>query len=214
MKTFIALAGATILIAAGIFFWLNPGSLSGLFASRTPEPVATTTPEVEVRSTYASSTLGFSIRYPRAYTLDDMFDYPFSDTKTIPDMVRFLVPAETATGTNLAADSYVSVEQLPRATSCTGDIFVRDNVRAATITEGTVEYSLATTSGAAAGNRYEEFVYALPDSEPCTAVRYYIHSTVLENYPEGTVRAFDRAALLAEFDEIRRSLQITPTVTP
>jgi hypothetical protein len=214
MKMFISLGLATVLIAAGIFFWLNPDAFSGLFSSRTPEPVATTTPEVVVRSTYASTTLGITVRYPREFRLDDQFDYPFSDTKTIPDMVRFLVPEATATGTNLSADSYVSVEQLPRATDCSGDIFVRDNVSATTMADGGVTYSLATTSDAAAGSRYEEMVYALPDSTPCTAVRYFIHSTELANYPEGSVRAFDRAALLAEFDEIRRSLQLTSTVTP
>jgi hypothetical protein len=211
MKMFLSLAAATVLIAAGIFFWLNPGALSGLFGSAAPaQPVATTTPEVVVRSTYASTTLGLTVRYPREFRLDDQYDYPFSATKTIPDMVRFLVPEAMATGTNLSAESYVSVEQLPRATACTGDIFIVDNVRASTMTDGSVTYSLATTSGAAAGSRYEEMVYALPQSKPCTAVRYRIHTTEISNYPEGSVRLFDRAALLAEFDEIRRSLTLTP----
>jgi len=48
----------------------------------------------------------------------------------------------------------------------------------------------------AAGNRYEEQVWALKDSSPCFAVRYFIHSTVVENYPEGTVIEFDKPASL------------------
>lgn len=39
--------------------------------------------------------------------------------------------------------------------------------------------------------------------------RYYIHYTNVENYPEGTVREFDRAVLLAAFDTIRDSVTVT-----
>ena len=38
------------------------------------------------------------------------------------------------------------------------------------------------------------------------AVRYFIHSSNIGNYPEGAVREFDRQALLNQFDQIRRSL--------
>ncbi len=69
-----------------------------------------------------------------------------------------------------------------------------------------MQYSVATSSGAAAGNRYEEMIFAFPASSPCTAVRYYIHSTAVGNYPEGSVREFDREALLAEFDAIRKTI--------
>jgi hypothetical protein len=113
------------------------------------------------------------------------------------------------TGTNLSTDSYVSVEQLPRATSCTGDIYIRDNVKASAIDANGHSYSLASTTDAAAGNRYEEWVYAIPGSNPCTAARYFIHYGAIENYPtDGSVKEFDRAALLAAFDQIRDSIQV------
>jgi hypothetical protein len=51
-------------------------------------------------------------------------------------------------------------------------------------------------------------VYAIPGTKPCTAVRYFIHYSVFENYPPGTVKAFDHAALVATFDAIRRTLRI------
>jgi hypothetical protein len=49
-------------------------------------------------------------------------------------------------------------------------------------------------------------VYAVEGSAPCTAVRYFLHSTNIGNYPEGAVREFDRAGLRAAFDAVRNSL--------
>ena len=69
-------------------------------------------------------------------------------------------------------------------------------------------YSVASSTGAAAGNRYEETVYALPGTNHCIAVRYFIHYGVIENYPVGLVREFDKKSLLKEFDTIRRTLNI------
>ena len=94
-------------------------------------------------------------------------------------------------------------------------------VATASVTETTASstYSAASSTGAAAGNRYEESVYAIAGSNPCTAVRYYIHYAAIENFEPGVVREFDRATLLAAFDTIRASLLLgTPapaaTVTP
>ncbi len=168
------------------------------------------------RATYASSSTGVTIKYPRTYRLDAGYQYEGVPNKPIPG-VKFLIPLEMATGTNLsAADSGVSVEQLPRALACTGDIFVLPNVKATAMSENGVTYSLATTSEAAAGNRYEEYVYAIAGSRPCTAVRYFIRYAAIENFPSqagepGAVREFDRAALLADFDKIRTSLVLTAT---
>lgn len=170
-------------------------------------------PGQEPRSSYASSTMGISIKYPKSYTLSADYQYLGFPKKPI-NGVKVLIPATMATGTNLSNfDTGVSVEQLPRAQSCTGDIFVVDNVKATSVTENGVSYSVATTSGAGAGNLYEEMVYAVSGSKPCTAVRYFIHSTNIGNFEPGVVREFDRTALLAAFDKIRASLVLTSTST-
>jgi hypothetical protein len=111
-----------------------------------------------------------------------------------------------AAGTNLSADSYVSVEELPNATSCTASLFLNDTVKTSTTTDNGTDYSFAQGADAGAGNLYTEMVYAIPGSSPCTAVRYFIHSTQLANYPAGTRVAFDQNALVAQFDQIRRTL--------
>ena len=174
-----------------------------------PAPSGGDTPQQTATTTYSGST--FSITYP----VDFMVDPAFSNEEVNPAKpisgVKFTIPEGMATGTNLAADTFLSVEWLPRAKNCTGDIYVRDNVRPQEVSDGMVTYSVASTSGAAAGNRYEEMVYALPQSSPCTAVRYSIHYSDIGNYEPGTVQEFDRAKLMGMFDEMRRSLVLTTT---
>ena len=196
MTKYLIGAAAILLIAAGGYYaWMWNGK-------NNTEP--TITPTQESPQTYATST--FSLVHPAGYTADASYAYDqVSPTKPISG-VKFTIPGTVATGTNLSGNTYISVEFLPRAKRCTGDIYLADNVRAQNITEGGIEYSLATSSGAGAGNFYEETVYALATSSPCTAVRYFIHSTNIGNYDPGTVREFDRAALLSAFDKIRQSL--------
>lgn len=155
---------------------------------------------------YASSQMGFSILFPVDYTANTAYQYQaLGPGKTIGG-VKFTIPASMASSTNLSSDTYISVEQLPGAGSCSAAQFIGSPQKISTTTEGSIEYSVAQGGGAAAGNLYEETVYAIPGSVPCTAVRYYIHSTQLANYPAGTRTAFDKAALVAQFDQIRQSL--------
>jgi membrane-bound inhibitor of C-type lysozyme len=164
--------------------------------------------------TYSNASSTFSVQYAAGWTVDDTYQYlGVSAAKPISG-VKFTIPGDMATGTNLSADSYVAVEMLPRATSCRADIYVLDNISAETVTAGGKVYSHVMVDGAGAGNRYEEHVYAVPDSNPCTAVRYFLHSTSIENYPEGTVTEFDKAALIAEMDKVRDSLTLTSTPAP
>ncbi|PIR83916.1 hypothetical protein COU18_00675 [Candidatus Kaiserbacteria bacterium CG10_big_fil_rev_8_21_14_0_10_51_14] len=201
--------GAVVIIlvaAGGVFVWKT-------LPSAQPSEAIVPTPEVPTTSTYATTT--YSVSYSRDFTLDSAHTYEgVSPTKPIYG-VRFTIPIAMATGTNLSSDTYLSVEQLPRAQNCTGDIYLLANVKANTLTENGVDYSLASSTEGAAGNRYEEMVYALADSKPCTAVRYFIHSTSIGNYATGTVREFDRVALLAAFDTIRASIVLgsAPTAT-
>lgn len=189
--------------AGGYFLWKM------VTVEPTPPPVVVEEqPPAEVVRTYASSTLGLSVQYPPEFSLNDAYEYQFTQDKAIQG-IKFTIPESMATGTNLSSDSGVSVEWLPNAHSCSADIYLLANVKAQSVTDEGREYSLATSTDAGAGNLYEEIVYALPDSSPCIAVRYFIHSTQIANYPEGTVREFDREALLGAFDKIRRSLTLS-----
>lgn len=204
IRVIIFLIVAIAIVGAGAFVWITwpkdePAPVVQEPVQQEPEPTT---------GTYTSSALGYSIAYPLDFTLVEDHKYAFSSTKNIEGF-RVGIPADMATGTNLSADTYVSVEQLPNARLCTGDIFLKANVKATNVTEAGVTYSVASSSDAGAGNRYDEVVYALKDSKPCTAVRYFIHYTNIQNYPAGAVTEFNQAALMNEFDQIRRSLQKT-----
>src|SRR3989338_10885193 len=129
-----------IVIIGGFYFLLNnkPGP-----PAKTPAP-AVEEPET---NTYATST--FSVSYPADFTVDDLYEYTQVDPKKPISGVKFTIPETMATGTNLAVDTYVSIEELPRARNCTGDIYLADNVKSQTLIENGVEYSVATTTGAA-----------------------------------------------------------------
>jgi len=157
--------------------------------------------------TYSNSAKGFSIRYPSDFTVDDTYKYQeLGPGKDIPG-VKFTIPLSMKTGTNLGSDSYVSVEEILKTQTCTASLFL-DQGKTHALTDGNVTYSVASSTGAGAGNRYEETVYATPITDGCLAIRYFIHYSVLENYPLGTVKQFNKQALLNQFGAIRHSLII------
>lgn len=154
------------------------------------------------------SQTGFSIAAPATFTPDPTHDYqslgPGKDIKGF----ALIIPAALAKGTNLGGDSYIAVETLPGASPCTAAPFLDSPTVAPTVTTNGITYSVATSSDAGAGNFYDETVYAVQGSSPCLGVRYFIHSTNIANYDPGTVKAFDRAALIAQFDAIRATLTV------
>jgi len=181
-----------------------------------PEPVGKNLPVV-----YSNSTIGFSLRLPslagsisknhlEGYIADEKYRYQELGLGKDISGVKFTIPSTMATGTNLSSDTYLSVEEISDTPVCSAVLFLEQGVTAYMTSEGEREYSVASSTGAAAGNRYEETVYAFPNTSPCLAVRYFVHSGAFENYPAGMVREFDRAALLAEFNMIRRTLIAAP----
>jgi hypothetical protein len=182
-----------VLLAGGLYWWDQ---------QQAPAPAPVQQEQtLPATTTYATTT--FSIVYPSDYTVNASYQYLGVPHKPI-DGVSFTVSASTTAGTNLAPDTYVSVESLPRAKICTGDIYLPENVKSETLDSGSHTYSVASSSEGEPGSLYEQWVYAIPGSMPCMAVRYYIHSEVSKepNAPQ----PFDRSALISAFDAIRDSL--------
>lgn len=117
----------------------------------------------------------------------------------------YTIPPSIAEGTNLSTDTYISYEEV-ESEACEPKDFLDGVTEVSEVTDDGVTYLVAERVGAAAGNRYDETVYVFKDYEPCNAVRYFIHYGVIENYAEGAVTEFDHAALVAQFDDIRRTL--------
>ena len=207
--------GAAVVLVALIGFAILGGRYLLNKSSGGVTPIIpNTTTEVPVQvatSTYASSTLGFSVVYPKSYTVNDTYAYDQFGPKKLIHGVKFVIPSTMATGTNLSSnDTGVSIEQLPHAKKCTADIYMLQNVKAHTESFNGVEYSVASSSDAGAGNRYEETVHAFTSSIPCTALRYFIHYGDINNYDaSSSIKEFDRAALLKDFDVIRSSVVFT-----
>jgi membrane-bound inhibitor of C-type lysozyme len=151
--------------------------------------------------------VGFSIRYPAGYMIDTAYEYQGLGPGKGIGGAKLTVPADIAVGTNLSGfDTGVSIESIPAVQDCHAGLFLDGNVNTQTVSDSGTDYSFTTMTQGAAGNRYEEDVWAIPGSDPCVAVRYLVHSTVIENYPAGTVSEFDRTGLLGQFDKIRRTL--------
>lgn len=157
---------------------------------------------------YQDSAKGFTMRYPLGYKVEPYAYQAFGPGKDI-NGVRFTISPSDVSGTNLSSDTYVSIEELPNASVCSADLFL-DGAKAKEMNDLGVTYSVASSVGAGAGNRYEETVYAIPFSTPCIAMRYFIHYGVFGNYPAGSVKEFDRKGLLDAFDMIRHTLVVVP----
>lgn len=195
-------------------FW-NKGNTAFINEGKT-EPQAQTytncvTPDNEQATpnmqSYSYPPLGFSIKYPAGYALDESYMYQGLGEEGIPG-VKVSVSSKNTDGTNLSGDTGVSVEYIPNADSCSASLFLYGSPKASAVTDGGVSYSVASITDAGAGNLYEEKVYAIKDANPCIAVRYFIHYSQIANYPAGTKKEFDKQALLKEFDTIRRSLTL------
>lgn len=158
---------------------------------------------------YQDGATAFSIRYPEGYTPGPNYTYDALGPGKGISGVKFTIPSSLAQGTNLGSDSYISVESIPQTQSCSANLFLDNAPQTASVTDNGTDYSLASTTGAGAGNRYEETVYAIPSTNPCIAVRYFVHYSVIENYPPGTVQAFDASKLKSQLDSIRRTLVVS-----
>jgi membrane-bound inhibitor of C-type lysozyme len=142
-----------------------------------------------------------------SYTVDESHTYGLIPGETITG-VKFTIPSSLTTGTNLSKDTYLSVEHIANAKKCTADMFLEGDAPISKLTEKGINYTVASSTGAGAGNRYEEIVYATADKHTCTAVRYYIHYSAIENYPPGTKKQFNKDALLEAFAKIRSTLTV------
>lgn len=159
---------------------------------------------------FSHSSGDFSLRLPTGYTTDESYKYQALGPGKDINGVKFTIPGSLAKGTNLSGDSYISVEEIPNVKNCSADRFLENAVNVQTVNENNTIYSVASSTGAAAGNRYEETVYAITGTNPCIAVRYFIHYGVIENYSAGGVKEFNKPVLLKQFDAIRRTLFVAP----
>jgi hypothetical protein len=213
--TFIALVAAIILIWLSLSKFvmredviLVPVSsvTDGQTGPVSANPATTTIVQAAGGQVYANTVFSFSAFVPEGFSINESyFNYTLGPGKEIPG-ISFTIPVGMATGTNLSADTRMSVEVLSRA-ACVPADFIPTTSKGTPITVGANSYKYASSADAGAGNRYDESIYVTKLRETCYGVRFFIHSTAIENYEPGTRKAFDREAVTAKFKEIMGSLK-------
>ncbi|TAJ15624.1 hypothetical protein EPO56_00870 [Patescibacteria group bacterium] len=204
LNFFAVILGVVTLVGSWVFHDPSLARLSFL------DPVLNSGPSIPQEwEIHLSSKYNLALRYPPGYAVDPSYVYTQIGDKSGMRGIKFSIPETITSGTNLSADSGVSIEVLPKGLPCSGSEFVYQGLAIDSLTDQGVDYSVVKTAQSAAGNLYEEIVYVIKESKPCTAVRYFFHSTQLANYPSGEVRQFDKRALLKDFDTVRRSLSLT-----
>jgi hypothetical protein len=160
--------------------------------------------------TYADRKLGFAISYPAGWKVDRNYVYTGFGPDHDIHGIAFSVPNSLTRGTNLSPDmTAVSVENT-EADKCDATKFLPEPQDLKTLNNAGRVWSTANMGDAGAGNFYDISVFALPGTKPCLAVRYTIHSTNIGNYDPGTVKDFDRDALIRTFAKMRHTLVLKP----
>lgn len=122
-------------------------------------------------------------------------------------VAKLEVPREFQPGTNFADAAFtVGKSADPIAvSSCLNNL----DGSAATTTAyiGEDKFTKLEFTGAGAGNLYQTTSYRILRDTFCWAVEYTIHSTNIQNYPEGEVEAFDEAAITRSLEEVARSFR-------
>jgi hypothetical protein len=159
---------------------------------------------------YKNSDMEFSIRYPKDYKLNEDYSYKILGENNIINGISFQVPSSLTDGTNLSADSYISVEAIDSSNKeCALSNFVGEDRELETFEIKINNNSYLQTSfmELTAGNRYSQRVYITDeDNYTCLAVRYFIHYMDISNYPENEVSDFNEDKLLENFNLIRDSI--------
>jgi len=157
-------------------------------------------------NTYLDPDIGFTVRYPKNFKIDTSYKYQLSPDKEIKG-VKFVISEDLSNSTNLSNyDTGISVETIYDTDNCSADLFFDTKVKKQEINKNNIDYSFASIDQGAAGNFYEELIYALPGTNPCIGIRYFIHSVNISNYPKGEILEFDKNYLLKQFNKIRDSL--------
>lgn len=207
MKKYYIIFSTIILLVLGSWYFksgsFTSDPLGGNNQITYPEPDTTGLPKV-----YESDLYRFKINLPEDFIIDEDYKYESVPSRVFPG-VKFTVPERLHKGTNLSSDSYVSVEKLSYDSMvCTASSFLDSSEPKKPIKVNGQDFTGAYSISAGAGNRYEETVYTTQVTDGCLAVRYFIHYGVIQNYPEGSVKEFDKDALIKLFDSIRETLVI------
>ena len=172
--------------------------------------VSPTQPQNEEWGSYSSARYGWSIDYPTGTNPNEKYVYTSLGEGKEVSGISFAFPQKFYQGTNLSNDTSVIVLRKDNLAVCTPEAFTLEPVeQTAHVTVSGISWSMIKTSGAGAGNFYEETSYTTGDPHACYNVRLFLHSTNIGNYPPGVVTAFDRSGVETIFAHMLQSFAPT-----
>lgn len=157
---------------------------------------------------YESLKYGFKINTPEDFKIDENYRYLLPGNKYL-EGVKFSVPERFFKGTNLSSETYISVEKISNPLSaCSMDEFSGYHELTGIEKVGKLSFSKAISISAGVGNRYDETILVTKVEDGCLGIRFFIHYTVIENYPEGSVKEYDDKLLRETFSDIFKTIEI------
>jgi len=145
-------------------------------------------------NTYLDPDIGFTVRYPKNFKIDTSYKYQLSPDKEIKGVKFILVQPQSVSDPYADSGTGVSIETIPDTDNCSADLFFDTKVESKlrdfvinikiTLTNDEVNYcptrlftfSVASRIKKVDNHYYYEKVYALPGTNPCIGIRYFIHS--------------------------------------
>ncbi|MDD5068680.1 MAG: hypothetical protein PHS53_02465 [Candidatus Pacebacteria bacterium] len=157
---------------------------------------------------YRSDESGYIVEYPQDFRVDESGKSPV--TGDFIQGIIFHFPTSLTSGTNLSQDSYISIETKGEV-ACTPEDFLGDPLlkQLPDINSGSIAWKGGMVGDAGAGNMYVQNAYATLHNTVCYGVRLFLHSTNVDNYPSGTIRAFDRSLIDALYQQMIASFRWT-----
>jgi hypothetical protein len=118
--------------------------------------------------------------------------------------MEFLTPV-----TNLGEAYFVysAMDDEETVATCTEPLSPQESIIGKVVING-YEFTQSETTDAGAGNIYHMVMYRTVYRNVCYEMVLNMHSGNIGNYPPGTVREFDQAALMAKFEEILSSFTV------
>ena len=144
-----------------------------------------------------------------SFSYNDMFAPAFFPngpvSKIQPELVLQFIDTQSYTNTNLIEAYFLfgsSTDAQIVATCTEPASLAGPETVVGEVTIGGVSFTRSEGSGVGAGNIYEQTYYRAAHNGTCYEITYFIHYGNIGNYNPGTVKEFDRAALVQKFDQI------------
>jgi hypothetical protein len=162
----------------------------------------------------ATQSFVYENKYRNAsFSYNDMFAPAFFPNgqvfKIQPEFVLQFIDTQAYTNTNLIEAYFLfgSSTDAQAVATCTepASLAGPETVVGEATING-VSFTKSEGSGVGAGNIYEQTYYRAAHNGTCYEITYFIHYGNIGNYDPGTVKEFDRAALIQKFDQILSTL--------